>query len=386
MRTFVMMLSVVVLLAPNPLRADETKAVDVAGPVLDRVAKMGLPEQQAWLDRLEQRAMRAARLALKPEDAAAQQDRLGSRLHQRLVTWQVLREVLEETNRREKEAIDLLARRYRSQIRDTFRTQPEISDQRQGAWTAVYRDWKAAGARFDEQERLIDWLEAAIRSAGPERIGAVPDTPKFEKPKSERPKVEELSPPAQLAEQPAEAVKPRAAAKREESARSQVVVKREEPAKPQVVVKREEPAKPQVVVKREWPARLQAAGTVQVNVEELEARIAGSNLGFRTLESELDDKGTWNAARLEPLAERLKILVLRHADLDLFRELVPKEKRSSVGRLEGPQSAISELGARIVEARKLASGEQFSGTDAERQAELARLDTLSRRLAELGRK
>ena len=72
---------------------------------------------------------------------------------------------------------------------------------------------------------------------------------------------------------------------------------------------------------------------VEVNVDELAARIAGSNLGFRTLESDLDEKGTWDAARLGPLAERLKILVTRRNDLRVFRGLVPSGERSSVGSL-----------------------------------------------------
>ena len=250
---------------------------------------MGAAEQQAWLGRLEQRAGRAARLTLGPEEAAKQQARIAALLHQKLVTWQVLRELIEETDRRER---------------------------------------------------------AAIRSAQPERIGAIPEKPRFEKGR----------PPMKIAPRQVESVKVQRSEKREEGAK----------------------AKP--------GEKATTGDKVEVNVEELAARIAGSNLGFRTLESDLDKKGTWDAARLEPLAERLRILMLRHADLTLFRSLVPSEQRSSVGRLESPRSAISDMAARISEARKLASGEEFKGTETDRRAELDRLEALSRRLAEVGEK
>ena len=262
---------------------------------------MTTAEQQAWLGRLEQRAGRAARLTLGPEEAAKQQARIAGLLHQKLVTWQVLRELIEETDRRER---------------------------------------------------------AAIGSAQPERIGAIPEKPSFQ---NGRPAAE-------------------IAAQRVKSVNVQRSEKREEGVKPPATLKGEESAKVRT------GERVETGEKVEVNVEELSARIAGSNLGFRTIESDLDEKGTWDAARLEPLAERLRILVLRHADLSLFRSLVPAEQRSSVGRLESPRSAISDLGARISEARKLASGEEFKGTETQRRAELDRLEALSRRLAELGGK
>ena len=316
MRAVAMMVSVAWLLLAAGLRADEVKEQsEVAQPpsavfgnsaqpgaaVLQAVAKMTMSQQQAWLGRLEQRAGRAARLTMGPDEAARQQARIAALLHQKLVTWQVLRELIEETDRRER---------------------------------------------------------AAIRSAGPEHVGAIPEKPRFENGR----------PPAKIARRQVESVKVQRSEKREESAKP--------PAAPQ----EEEGAKARTGEK------LTTGEKVEVNVEELTARIAGSNLGIRTLESDLDEKGTWDAARLEPLAERLRILVLRHADLSLFRSLVPADQRSSVGRLESPKSAISELGAHISEARKLVSGEEFKGTEAQRRAELDRLETLSRRLAELAGK
>ena len=124
---------------------------------------------------------------------------------------------------------------------------------------------------------------------------------------------------------------------------------------------------------------------VKVNVDELAAE-SRQQPGFSHAGERLGRKGNLGRRRLEPLAERLKILVTRRDDLRVFRGLVPSGERSSVGRLESPRTAISGLGARIAEARTRASGEDFKGTEAERRTELSRLDALSHRLAELEEK
>ena len=63
---------------------------------------------------------------------------------------------------------------------DAFHAQSDVSEKRQAAWAAVYRDWQAAGGPFQDQDRLIDWLEAVIRSVDPEHIGAIPEKPTFD--------------------------------------------------------------------------------------------------------------------------------------------------------------------------------------------------------------
>ncbi len=278
MRTFTTTAATTLLiacfLASAELRANGTTktGTDSTQAIFDQVAKMKPTEQQAWLLQLEKRAKQAAEKALLPSDAARQQARIAAMLHQQLVTWRTLREVVEETDLLEKE---------------TAKLQAEEKRQR-------------------------------------------------------------------------EAVKPQAVVKHEERKEEHKNV-----AKPQTDAKHDE---------------------VEVNVEELKARVAGSNLGFRTLESELDEKDAWDAASLTPLMDRLKVLVSRHDDLALYCDLTPKAQRSSVGRLEAPQGVISQLAAKISEARKQASGDEFSGSATERQAELDRLESLSRRLAELERK
>ena len=102
--------------------------------------------------------------------------------------------------------------------------------------------------------------------------------------------------------------------------------------------------------------------------------------------SDLAEKRTWTAAKLEPLVDRLKTLVVRRSDLGLFRDAAPKEQQANITQLEAPKSAISQLSARVVEARNRANNPQFVGDDVERRAELARLEAVSHRLAELAGK
>ncbi len=124
----------------------------------------------------------------------------------------------------------------------------------------------------------------------------------------------------------------------------------------------------------------------RVNLRELAARIAGNNLAVSALESELDKEQTWTAEKLEPLLARLRRLSVRTADLQLYQDLVPQKDRWLVGEAESPQSLVSQLAVRIVEARAPLTSDQFVGSDADRAAQLDRLERLSRSLAELARR
>ena len=276
---------------------------DPVQAMLDRIKKMSPAEQQAWLAQLEQRAARAARLTLSPEEAARQQAHTQSLLHQKTVTWQLLREVIDDTEAREK-------------------------------------------------------ATKAAEVAKPHAVKT-----------------------AQIAKtQATENAKPQAV--EQKNAKPQAANKTV--AKPQAV----EVAKPHAVKRATdvdvAPTDKLPPGSVTVNVEELEARIGGCNLALRELETELAEKDVvWSAAKLEPLSDRLKVLVLRHDDLGLVRGAVPKEQRSDVASLESPRSAISQLSARVVEARNRANDPKFAGDDVERQAELTRLQAISHRMAEL---
>jgi hypothetical protein len=121
----------------------------------------------------------------------------------------------------------------------------------------------------------------------------------------------------------------------------------------------------------------------RVNLAELATRIAGTNLALQALEAGLEEDHPWDARRLGPLVDRLGILVMRRSDLAVFYGVVSPQERARVGRLDSPQRAISRLAARIFEARTHASGPDFTGNEAQRQAELRELDELSSQLAEM---
>jgi hypothetical protein len=238
------------------------RAEDRVQAELDQVAKMTAPEQQAWLQQLEKRAAQAARATLAPKEAARQEARTSSLLHQKKVTWKVLREVIEDT------------------------------------------------------EACESATEAAAKPKAVEKTAV---------------------------------------------------------AKPQAAKKRTKAAKPQ-------------AAAVKIDVEELETRIAAANLELRELEADLAEKTTWTAAKLDPLFDRLKTLVVGYEDLGLFRDVLPKKQQAEVTTLEAPKAAIAQLSARVVEARKRANDPKFVGDEVERRAELTRLETISHRLAELAGK
>lgn len=126
-----------------------------------------------------------------------------------------------------------------------------------------------------------------------------------------------------------------------------------------------------------------AEPAVGVNVDELRTRIAGTNMALRALEAELYGAGSWNHDELASIVARLHALVLRAEDMRLFREMVPEETRSLIDVADSPQPAITLAAARIADARQRISDGRDTGTERERQAELGRLNELSRRLAEI---
>ena len=454
--------------------APSDKPSDPVQVAVDRLAAMEPAQQQAWLKRLEDRAGRAARLMLKPAEAEKLQADVHARLYQKTVAWETIRDVIEETDAREKDAIKSLAGDYRRQVFEVFHTDLHDYADRQRAWLNLDKQWKEAGRPFEPQDRLIDWLEAAIQSASPARAGAIPPPPSL--------KVEPIPPKVakkpQEKPRPAPATKPPAIAKAQQPPRQTSV---ENVAKPQSAVAPEPPKKPQPEPKPEpkpkvvfppmptleasvaplersaaepplnWPKgepeappvalrRVEsspvapptveelhfaqrkprslgelkpvistdvlrqlaadasgtseptspsvpeskpARNTVEVKIGELSARIGGCNLAFRAIEAELDDHRNWDAAKLEPLMDRLEKLVTRRRDLNLFREALTDAQRAQVDPLESEKGSVSQFAACIDAARKHAAGSQFNGTDAERQAEMQRLDRLSSQLDEL---
>ena len=83
-----------------------------------------------------------------------------------------------------------------------------------------------------------------------------------------------------------------------------------------------------------------SAGPVEVNVEELGVRIAGYNMAMGALEADLDENGTWDAARLAPLVERLKILV--QVAPPHHQNLQPLDQRGQPGGV--PRPVLVQIG------------------------------------------
>ena len=497
---------------------------------------------------------------------------------------------MQQTDRREKEAIESLARQFRIEVYQTFRQQRGVFTRRRAAWNRVLATWAAAGSRFEQQDRLLDWLESAIRSSQPSGVGPLPADPQFEM----RPGVssalvldEPLAPPpatpfdlpplpassrggpdptaqtpgelaqpviqgndlplptattpgptaARIASAPEASdpaadpralgkssrdslgrsrslsgvrsesmpddrvggVMPSAAVPPSDAAAQSVAALLARPSLPPALGELPAPAQQpsglalpkdrvvsstspaadlpgehamgplasasgSVAAKRPsavgvgqrvapWPHAEQlltemddpfrraspapalpaspeadfaqrvaiaprpsqslptgsplptsppddslpddsapvgvkakrAVGTssVQVNLIELAARIAGNNLAIRALEADIDRPGRIGAAGVGLLVDRLSGLAVQQKDLMLVRQVVPASDQIRVGRLESPETLVSRLEAKISEARRTAISPGFPGTETERQAELAQLDELSRQLAQI---
>ncbi len=170
------------LLTTCVLMAAPAKEEDPAAraqATLQRVSKLPLDHQRVWLRLIEQRYGWAVLLTLKPEDAQRERARVAKILHQKTVAWDQLVGLLKELDEREKTAISRLVRQYRSQVYETFRTQPRDLVDRQDAWYRIWLLWEKAGSPPEEQGRLMDWLADAIKASTKDSIRPLPPDPKF---------------------------------------------------------------------------------------------------------------------------------------------------------------------------------------------------------------
>ena len=136
----------------------------------------------------------------------------------------------------------------------------------------------------------------------------------------------------------------------------------------------------------ETPEVLISRERIAERVAELAAQITGNNLSLQALEAELRKPGEWNAKQLQPLVDRLEVLVTRQDDLGTFRAMVPERDRPLLGWLESPRGAISQAAARLYETRSRVSGQLFTGSEAERYIEMRDLRAMSSKPAKLATK
>ncbi len=122
---------------------------------------------------------------------------------------------------------------------------------------------------------------------------------------------------------------------------------------------------------------------VEVNAGELAARIVGWNVKLRELESRLYRRQTWTVQCIEPLVAELKASLIWRDDLALMRAVLMDSGRSGFVDLESPWFAVATLRLKIEEVRGQATAPGYSGTDAQRLAELDRLARLSAAVASL---
>lgn len=121
----------------------------------------------------------------------------------------------------------------------------------------------------------------------------------------------------------------------------------------------------------------------EVNLIELAAQIAGTNMALRGVEAQLEKTRFWDAVQLEQMVDILKKLSTRHDDLTLFRDLLPESDRRLVGQLDSTRAAISECSNRLSECKSRAASRSFRGNEEDRAKELQKLDELAQELARL---
>jgi hypothetical protein len=170
------LLTTCVLLAPA---AQEEDPAARARATLQKVSKLPLDHQRVWLSLIEQRYGWAALLTLKPDDARLEQARVAKILRQKTVGWNELTLLLRQLDQREKAAIARLVRQYRAEVYETFHKQPREMVDRQDAWFRIWTAWETAGSPPEQQDRLMDWLAAAIKASGKDAISPLPPDPKF---------------------------------------------------------------------------------------------------------------------------------------------------------------------------------------------------------------
>ena len=148
------------------------------------------------------RLYRSDRLLLEPQEVARRQADRAALLQRtgqgKTVSPEELQQLLRTADEQEKAAVDHLARQFRVQVYKTFRRQRGVFTRRRAAWTRAETLWEAAGGKFEDQDRLIDWLELALRRSMPNTIGPLPEDPVFEV----RPDPPEMPSPESLAAQP----------------------------------------------------------------------------------------------------------------------------------------------------------------------------------------
>jgi len=77
-------------------------------------------------------------------------------------------------------AVDRLMRQVRIQVYRTFHADRAEFDRRRGTLDALLAAWADAGRPATQQQKVIDWLETALRRSTPPELGPLPPLPSFD--------------------------------------------------------------------------------------------------------------------------------------------------------------------------------------------------------------
>lgn len=160
--------------------AQAVQQVD-ADAVVRAIAAMEPAAQQAYLAQLERRLDLANRILLPADQAAQRRQSVAAALRQPNVGWDLVRELVLETDRRERAAIVRLIRQYRVKVYETYYGNRKEYDARLDALNRVLESWAKHGS-FDRQQVMVDWLIAGVSSALPNSKGPLPTEPRFDLP------------------------------------------------------------------------------------------------------------------------------------------------------------------------------------------------------------
>jgi hypothetical protein len=419
--------------------AAESKPAAVIPPtagyesVVAEYARMTPAERQQYVERLiEARLEPAAQLTLDDAALARQQaiDReILARLRDgRTISPQGLVKLLRKLDTLESAAVESLTRDYRVEVYSLFHSQRREYDERIEVWKRVEAAWAAHGKLPDEQRQLIAWLRRATDRLRADSSAKLPPIPQFAErtpPKanpaapriavaprgpgaadhpvepapiaagrrqnvSQLPDLDRTVPtiaslPAQHPASPA-AGRPASAAPADTSPPQALATKPLAKQRRQVYLALrpvERPGEPDGA----RPTRVADSGLEsqpgQIDLDELSVRIAGHNLALSRLAGRLHGKEPWTVRQLSAAVAELEDLTARRGDLFLYWDLIEEQDRAVVGKLQTPAATIALLGARISYVHNSVAGQHANQADADDDTNLAEIDGLSRRLAQL---
>ncbi len=310
------------------VRAGE--AVDRLERAIDEYSQLDVAAQQRWLsDLFRFRSEPACRLTMKPSEIERQLVRQRVVLDRiadgRQLSTAGLHQLLTEIDVQETQAIANLERTFHRAIEETLADDPAEIERRLKLWNDILSVWKDAGRPWEEQPKLIHWLESAIAHQKAFSHGRLPAAPR-----SGSTLLDPIPTTTADANQPVRPLPP------------------------------------------------------PVDVKELRVRIEGYNLALTDLLAKLYGQEQWRADQLETVIEAMEDLAAVRADLGLYWNVLPAAARSVLKPIEPLEPAISLAASKTAAARKqLEQPTAVRNRGDDQRLQLQRLERISRRLAEL---